>query len=149
MRTMKVLPWLAGPPMCNERVKEPYLYISFRNSGSRTQNLFPYQYGNKSYTQKTQGRTHSDPSVIWPPLLRKSEKGKGPYSWRDHLCFPHNALPGPSWHIISVHILIGWMVLCSCVEFLCHLTFLSSLRADSVQLSEYQNGKDWVWIFIS
>lgn len=37
---MKVLPWLAGSPTCNERVKEPYLYISFRILGVRPKTYF-------------------------------------------------------------------------------------------------------------
>lgn len=37
-----LLGWLACP-VCNERFKEPPLYISFRNSGTQTQNLsFPH-----------------------------------------------------------------------------------------------------------
>ena len=43
------------------------------------------------HSENSHRHTRTNQAVVWPPLLRKQEKGKRPFSWRDHLCLQHHA----------------------------------------------------------
>lgn len=64
--------------------------------------------GHKGYVRKAQGPTHTDQSMVWPPLLRKQEKGKGLIAGEIICVFSVMHLPGPACHVVGVqHALIG------------------------------------------
>lgn len=93
--------------------------------------------GKKGYIQKAHGPTHTDESVVWPPLTLKETRGKG-LNPRGVICvFGVMHLPGPAWHAGDVwHVLNGWMGSCLCIEFLYHSTFsFTSKQRPCIHLS--------------